>query len=177
MYVHSNMELLRLNTNRKTLPVCAAVQFTKQYLRRFQGHIKNWLLFGGVDSIGPQIHVVHPHGSSDPLPYGTMGSGSLAAMSVFESRWKPDMSEVEGVQLVRDAVAAGIFNDLGSGSNVDICIIRKDYHKLTRGYEVAVKSGERKNVYTPKCGTTGIKTCKIFDIEVLTREETKMETD
>lgn len=52
------------------------------------------------------------------------GSGSLAAMSVFESGWKPKMSEEEGKKLVRDAIAAGIFNDLGSGSNVDLCVIR-----------------------------------------------------
>lgn len=52
------------------------------------------------------------------------GSGSLAAMAVFESRWKPNMSEEEGKKLVRDAIAAGIFNDLGSGSNVDLCVIR-----------------------------------------------------
>lgn len=29
-----------------------------------------------------------------------MGSGSLAAMAVFESRWKPDLEEAEGIQLV-----------------------------------------------------------------------------
>lgn len=52
------------------------------------------------------------------------GSGSLAAMAVFESNWKPNMSEEEGKKLVRDAIAAGIFNDLGSGSNVDLCVIR-----------------------------------------------------
>lgn len=34
------------------------------------------------------------------------------------------MSEEEGKKLVRDAIAAGIFNDLGSGSNVDLCVIR-----------------------------------------------------
>lgn len=53
-----------------------------------------------------------------------LGSGSLAAMAVFESNWKPNMSEEEGKKLVRDAIAAGIFNDLGSGSNVDLCVIR-----------------------------------------------------
>jgi 20S proteasome subunit beta 2 len=28
--------------------------------------------------------------------------------------------------MVDDAIQAGIFNDLGSGSNVDVCIIRND---------------------------------------------------
>ena len=34
------------------------------------------------------------------------------------------MSEEEGKQLVRDAIRAGIFNDMGSGSNVDLAVIK-----------------------------------------------------
>lgn len=45
-------------------------------------------------------------------------------MAVFESGWRANLSEEEGKKLVRDAIAAGIFNDLGSGSNVDLCVIR-----------------------------------------------------
>lgn len=45
-------------------------------------------------------------------------------MAVFEAGWRPDLPEEEGKKLVRDAIAAGIFNDLGSGSNVDLCVIR-----------------------------------------------------
>jgi 20S proteasome subunit beta 2 len=55
-----------------------------------------------------------------------MGSGSLAAMAVFESRYTEDMEEDKAMELVRDSVRAGIFNDLGSGSNVDITVIRRD---------------------------------------------------
>jgi hypothetical protein len=55
-----------------------------------------------------------------------MGSGSLAAMGVFEDGFKPDMTKEEGCKLVRDAIAAGIFNDLGSGSNIDLCVITAD---------------------------------------------------
>lgn len=31
----------------------------------------------------------------------------------------------EGMEIVSAAICAGIFNDLGSGSNVDLCIITK----------------------------------------------------
>ena len=34
------------------------------------------------------------------------------------------MEEADAVKLVRDAIRAGIFNDLGSGSNVDVTVIR-----------------------------------------------------
>jgi len=50
---------------------------------------------------GSHLYSIYPHGSTDKLPYTTMGSGSLAAMAVFESRWKPDLEEAEGIQLVR----------------------------------------------------------------------------
>lgn len=35
------------------------------------------------------------------------------------------MERGEAEQLVRNAIRAGIFNDLGSGSNVDIAVITK----------------------------------------------------
>lgn len=31
----------------------------------------------------------------------------------------------EGIKLVSEATCSGIFNDLGSGSNVDVCVITK----------------------------------------------------
>ena len=62
--------------------------------------------------------------STDKLPYVTMGSGSLAAMAVFERGYNDDLTEEQAKELVKDAIKAGIFNDLGSGSNVDLCVIR-----------------------------------------------------
>jgi len=58
---------------------------------RHQGQIGAALVLGGVDSTGPHLFTVAPHGSTDKLPYVTMGSGSLAAMAVFESQWQKDL--------------------------------------------------------------------------------------
>ena len=69
---------------------------------------------------------VYPHGSTDSLPYCTMGSGSLNAMAVFEDGFKEDMGVEDAKKLVARAIRSGIYNDLGSGSNVDLCIIYKD---------------------------------------------------
>ena len=49
----------------------------------------------------------------------------------------------EAMQLVRDAIAAGIFNDLGSGSNVDLCVITKDKVEYIRPYDEANQKGQR----------------------------------
>ena len=66
-------------------------------IRRFQGHVSAALVLGGVDVEGAHIFTVYPHGSVDRLPYAAMGSGELAAMSVFESGYKEDLEVVEWV--------------------------------------------------------------------------------
>lgn len=50
---------------------------------------------------------MHPHGSTDSLPFCTMGSGSLAAMAVFEAGFKEDMTRDEAVALVARAIRSG----------------------------------------------------------------------
>jgi len=164
--ISSQLELHRLNTGR-VVPVETANTLLKQMLFRYQGHVSAALILGGVDNNGPHVYCIYPHGSVDTLPYATMGSGSLAAMSVFESRWKEDMSEEEAKKLVRDAIAAGIFNDLGSGSNVDLCVIRKNYStEYLRGYEYANLKGVRELNYDFKKGTTAVLKTNIKNFEI-----------
>lgn len=38
------------------------------------------------------------------------------------------------MKLACDAILSGVFNDLGSGSNVDLCIIKKDGTRMLRNY-------------------------------------------
>jgi len=121
----SQLELLRMNTHSPSR-VITACTLLKRQLYRYQGHISAALILGGCDLNGPAVYQIHPHGSTAKLNYTTMGSGSLAAMAVMESSWKEDMTEDKAVQLVQRSIAAGIFNDLGSGSNVDLCVIRTD---------------------------------------------------
>lgn len=40
---------------------------------RYQGYIGASLVLGGVDVTGPHLYSIHPHGSTDKLPYVTMG--------------------------------------------------------------------------------------------------------
>lgn len=132
----SQLELLRMNTHSQSRVVTACT-LLKRRLFRYQGHISAALVLGGVDNInGPAVYNIAPHGSTAKLNYTTMGSGSLAAMAIFEADWKEDMSEEEAVKLVQRAIGAGIFNDLGSGSNCDICILRTDGTKDYRRNDV-----------------------------------------
>lgn len=153
--ISSQLELHRLNTGR-TVPVCTANTMIKQLLFRYQGHIGAALILGGCDLDGPHLYCSYPHGSTDKLMYTSMGTGSLAAMAIFESRWRPDMMEEEAKELVADAIRGGVFNDLCSGSNVDLCVIRKGSVDYLRPYDVANVKGQRQISYRYKRGTTAI---------------------
>jgi len=154
--ISSQLELHRLSTGRESR-VVTALTMLKQMLFKYQGHISAALVLGGCDLNGPHLYTVYPHGSSDSLPFVTMGSGSLAAMAIFESKYKDSMTEEEAKQLVYEAISAGIFNDLGSGGNVDICVIKKGSTELTRGF---AQENERKyrrpGGYSFPKGITGV---------------------
>jgi 20S proteasome subunit beta 2 len=137
--IASNLELLRLSTGSESR-VVTALTMLKRLLYRYQGNVSAALVLGGVDNTGPSLYDIHPHGSTQKLPYVTMGSGSLAAMSVFETRYAEDMEEEAAIALVRDSIRAGIFNDLGSGSNVDITVIKRGEVSRFRTYENAAGS-------------------------------------
>ncbi|CAH1272240.1 proteasome subunit beta type-7-like [Branchiostoma lanceolatum] len=163
--ISSNLELHRLSTGREGR-VCTANRMLKQFLFRYQGYISAALVLGGVDYTGPHLYTVHPHGSTDKLPYVSMGSGSLAAMATFEDRFKPDMELEEAKKLVRDAIAAGIFNDLGSGSNVDLCVITKGKVDYIRPHEIANEKGVRQGNYKYKRGTTAVLTKSVRSLPI-----------
>jgi len=151
----SQIELLRLATG--TQPrVCTVVRRLSKMLFKYQGYIGCALVLGGVDCTGPHLYQIYPHGSTDYLPFTTMGSGSLAAMSVLESEYREDLTIEEGKQLVAKAISAGIFNDLGSGGNVDVCVVTKDGTQSFRNF---MKPNERlfRTKYAPfPKGTTPV---------------------
>ncbi len=132
--VSSALELHRYAVGRASR-VVTALTLLKTHLFRYQGHVSAALVLGGVDHTGAHLHTVYPHGSTDTLPFVTMGSGSLAAMSVFEADFREDLGREEACALVARAIKAGIFNDLGSGSNVDLCVITSAGKEYLRGWE------------------------------------------
>jgi 20S proteasome subunit beta 2 len=134
----------------------------KQHLFRYQGYIGAYLVVAGCDPTGTHLFTVHAHGSTDKLPYVTMGSGSLAAMSVFETQWKADLTQDEAVKLASDAILAGIFNDLGSGSNVDVAIITKEKTTLKRNYITPNEKSAKLQSYKFPKGTTAVLNEKII---------------
>lgn len=163
--ISSNLELHALSTGRKPR-VVTCMTMLKQHLFRYQGHIGAYLVVAGVDPTGVGLFTVHAHGSTDKLPYVTMGSGSMAAMATFETRWKQNMTRQEAIDLASEAIQAGIFNDLGSGSNVDVCIITADKTTLMRNHIKPNQREEKQRSYKFKRGTTAV-----LNEKIITREE------
>ncbi|EQC36371.1 20S proteasome subunit beta 2 [Saprolegnia diclina VS20] len=154
--ISSQLELHRLNTDTSSR-VATAMTLLKQKLFQYQGHLSAALVLGGVDVNGPSLYTIYPHGSTDRLPFVTMGSGSLAAMSIFEAGYKDDMTEAEAKKLVQDAILAGVFNDLGSGSNVDVLtikkvnnevVVEKEFNCITPNNVAELRSRVNRNVVT-----------------------------
>ncbi|EME40371.1 hypothetical protein DOTSEDRAFT_74989 [Dothistroma septosporum NZE10] len=163
--ISSNLELHALSTGRKPR-VVTVMTLLKQHLFRYQGHIGAYLVVAGCDPTGAHLFTVHAHGSTDKLPYVTMGSGSLAAMSVFETQWKAGLSREDAVTLCADAIEAGIWNDLGSGSNVDVCVITPEKTQLMRNYKTPNTRGKKERNYRFTPGTTAV-----LNERIITREE------
>merc|ERR1712137_1269121 len=150
--ISSQLELHRYATRRQPR-VVTALTMLKQMLLRYQGHVSAALVLGGVDCTGPHLHTVYPHGSTDELPYVSMGSGSLAAMAVLEDQFKVD-------------------------SNVDICVLRQDSTRMLRNYECPNPQAPRRpEGYTYPRGTTEVlsETRELFAQVQVTDVPTPME--
>ncbi|KAF6747216.1 proteasome subunit [Ephemerocybe angulata] len=101
---------------------------------RYQGHVGAALVLGGVDSTGPHLFTIHPHGSTTSSP-----------------------TCEQALNLVKAAIAAGIFNDLGSGSNVDACIITANSTEMLRNVEMPNVRVQKERDYKFRRGTTAWK--------------------
>lgn len=152
----SELEMHRLYTGRESRIAHAEARLT-QHLFRYQGHIGAALIIGGVDCKGPQLVTISPYGNSYRVPFTTMGSGCLNAMAILETRYKDGMTKEEAIEICKCAIEAGIFNDLGSGSNVDIYNITRNGCEKMESYREYNKKvfSQSQNYVFPK-GTTQI---------------------
>lgn len=171
--IASNLELLRLGTGSQSR-VITALTLLKRLLYKYQGHVSAACVLGGTDVHGSHMYMVHPHGSTQRLPYVTMGSGSLAAMAIFEARYTEDLNEQDSITLVRDAIRAGIFNDLGSGSNVDVTVIKKDgSNTRLRTYENAAGDAKDYKAKYPRPAKLDLPIGTTVVVEEIFRPHTK----
>uniref|UniRef100_A0A8C5E2P2 Proteasome 20S subunit beta 13a n=1 Tax=Gouania willdenowi TaxID=441366 RepID=A0A8C5E2P2_GOUWI len=168
----SNLTIFSLNSGRNPRVVMAA-NILQDMLYRYRGQIGANLILGGVDCTGNHLYKVGPYGSVDKTAYLSMGSGDLAALGILEDGFKPDLEMEQAKDLVRAAIQAGIMSDLGSGNNIDICVITRDGVDYIRPYQ---ESETIKYKYRP--GTTRVLTEKVvpLKLEVVHESVKKMVT-
>lgn len=166
--IASKLALHRLATGRQSRLSTAECQL-RHYLFKYMGYVGAHLILGGIDINGPQLYMIHNHGSGNRLPYATMGSGSLAAMSVLETGYKDNMTMEEGMDLVKRAIQAGILNDMGSGGNIDLVVIHGDgeatIHRNIARPKLAGRSYWKPGGFVFPRGTTEVISKKVTPIE------------
>ncbi|XP_028298650.1 proteasome subunit beta type-7-like [Gouania willdenowi] len=173
----SNLTIFSLNSGRNPRVVMAA-NILQDMLYRYRGQIGANLILGGVDCTGNHLYKVGPYGSVDKTAYLSMGSGDLAALGILEDGFKPDLEMEQAKDLVRAAIQAGIMSDLGSGNNIDICVITRDGVDYIRPYQESEFTDDRTIKYKYRPGTTRVLTEKVvpLKLEVVHESVKKMVT-
>lgn len=172
----SNLTIFSLNSGRNPRLVMAA-NILQDMLYRYHGTIAANLILGGVDCTGNHLYEVGPWGSVDTMPYVAMGSGDYAAMGILEDRFKPDMEMEEAKELVRAAIHSGIMCDLGSGNNIDLCVITRDGVDYIRPFQESQFKDKRTTKYKYRPGTTPVLTQKVVPLKLEVVQETVRRMD
>jgi len=133
------LEMHRLNTRSENRVQMVAGKLAANAFK-YGGNLGTHLIVGGVDCKGPQLIEVSSDGNCYGFPFLTMGSGCLAAMGIMETQFKENMTEEEAMNLCITAIEAGVYHDLGSGSNVDCCVIKRGKVDMYRN----IKSDNKK---------------------------------
>ncbi|KAM7384753.1 hypothetical protein PAMA_011893 [Pampus argenteus] len=172
----SNLSIFSLNSGRNPR-VIMAVSILQDMLYRYRGQIGASLILGGVDCTGNHLYTLGPYGSVNKVPYLAMGSGDLAALAILEDGFKPNMELEEAKELVRVAIHAGIMSDLGSGNNIDICVITRQGVDYIRPYQESEYKDKRNMKYKYRPGTTLVLTEKVVPLKLEVVKETVQRMD
>jgi len=127
-YLKAELKLKKIRTGRDaTLKETANLISTWNYgLLRSQYAIGGFLL-GGIDAESRGIFDISPDGAlkiNDK--FVASGSGSVFAYGVFETNYKENMTEQEGIKLIVSALNAALQRDAASGNGIDVYVITKD---------------------------------------------------
>ena len=86
------------------------------------------------------------------------------------------LAEAAATALVKDAIRAGIFNDLGSGSNVDVTIIRTGGEAtVLRGYETPNDTRPLREAYVRPKALVPVKATAVLSTQVEVTDADAME--
>eukprot|EP01060_Flectonema_neradi_P036373 TRINITY_DN6976_c1_g1_i1.p1 TRINITY_DN6976_c1_g1~~TRINITY_DN6976_c1_g1_i1.p1 ORF type:complete len:271 (+),score=51.26 TRINITY_DN6976_c1_g1_i1:48-860(+) len=120
----AKLDFYKYENNREPR-VVQAEQILKTHLSRYGGYLGAYLIVGGIDVTGPKLSFISANGFQKQSLFEASGSGSMAAEAILETKFRQNMPEEEAVALAREAIAAGINYDQGSGGSVRIKIFKR----------------------------------------------------
>jgi 20S proteasome subunit beta 2 len=139
-------------------PVSSALRSIIKSINNAKASLQSVFILGGVDDNEIALYQIDDDGTSLRLGFAALGSGSTDAIAILETqreiwnnrtelvtnrndKYMENINTDEAIASVRKAVQAGILNDLGSGSHVDLLVIQKD--KVRGWREKLVSSWEK----------------------------------
>ena len=121
------------NTYGRKLPAKSAANYLSLvlYSNRLYPLITE-VIVAGKDNDGYAIYKLDPLGSLIKDDYTVSGSGSMVAIGILESEYKPDLTVDEGVKLAAKALISAMKRDIASGDDLMIATITEEgYKELT----------------------------------------------
>jgi len=106
-YVSKNMALYAIN-NDMSLSTHATANYIRGELAtalRKGPYQANILLGGYDDDVGPSLYFMDYMGTMQKVPFGGHGYCSNFCLSIFDREWKSDLSEEEGLEIMRKCKA------------------------------------------------------------------------
>ena len=119
----SKLELYKYENN-KMPRVVQAEAILKNHLSKYGGYLGAYLIVGGYDVTGFRLSSISASGFQKLSMYEALGSGSMAAAAILETKYHEDMTEEEAKELCKEAISAGIIYDQGSGGGCNIRVIK-----------------------------------------------------
>ncbi len=84
-------------------------------------------LIGGNDAEGLHLYDIFPDGTLSSIKtYITSGSGSSYVYGVFETHYKENLTEQQGVDLAIKAIDTSMQRDIASGNGINVYVIDKN---------------------------------------------------
>lgn len=163
----NELHLFYLNTGIKPRLEQAVIRLSN-HLFPYQGYIGAHMIIGGVDHNGPCVYSISSAGNYHKAPFCANGSGSLYCTSVIENGFRKDMEMKEAMDLAAEGIWAGIHNDLGSGSIINICVVKKDGYQFFNNYEPEKYGNKNDRNFVSNRLTSA------FEVEVLSENTTDL---
>ncbi|WEU39769.1 MAG: archaeal proteasome endopeptidase complex subunit beta [Candidatus Odinarchaeum yellowstonii] len=115
-----NLEVKKPITTRAAAKMMSNILFARKWIPLITETI-----VAGVDEAGPQLYTLDLIGSLIEDDFAAVGTGAKVAVGVLESKYRKNLTVVEGKELAILAVKTASERDIASGEGVDILTISK----------------------------------------------------